>query len=277
MDAVDRHRAKASAIRFEAVSKSYPHAPHPAVDNVTITVEPGELAVLLGPSGCGKTTLLKLANRLLEPTSGRVLMDGLDLRDIPGHLLRRHIGYVIQQTGLFPHMRVEENVAVVPRLLGWNRARISARIDELLDLVGLPPAQFRHRYPGQLSGGEQQRVGLARAVAAGPTTLLMDEPFGALDAITRARLQEELLSIHRRLGQTVIFVTHDVDEAMLLADRVAVMRQGRIVQYDKPACVVLTPDDDFVGELIGSNDVLRRLSLMPVSAAMRTADSRLHV
>ncbi len=260
-------RQTASAIRFEDVTKFYPGATRPAVDHVSISIEPGELVVLLGPSGCGKTTLLKLTNRLLAPTAGSVVIDGQDISESPPHLLRRRIGYVIQQAGLFPHMRVEDNVAVVPKLLGWDQRRISDRIDELLNLVGLPPGQYRRRYPGQLSGGEQQRVGLARAMAGGPSTLLMDEPFGALDAITRSRLQEELRSIHSRLGQTVLFVTHDVEEAMRLADRVAVMDQGRVVQFDKPSCVVLAPASDFVARLMGSGDVMRRLSLTPVSAA----------
>jgi len=242
------------------------------VDSVSLSVEPGELVVLFGPSGSGKTTLLKLVNRLLEPTQGRILMDGRPISALPAHQLRRRIGYVIQQTGLFPHMRIEENVAVVPRLLGWDTGRTSHRVDELLNLVGLPPAQYRRRYPTQLSGGEQQRVGLARALAGSPSTILMDEPFGALDAITRGRLQEELKGIHGRLGQTVLFVTHDVEEAVRLADRIVVMNHGRVVQYDKPSCIVLTPADRFVADLMGSRDVLRRLSLMPVSAALRPLD-----
>lgn len=239
------------------------------MDRVNLSVEPGELVVILGPSGSGKTTLLKLVNRLLEPTAGRVLMDERPVDSEPVHLLRRRIGYVIQQAGLFPHMRVEQNVAVVPRLTGWDDARISARVDELLRLVGLPPQRYRRRYPAQLSGGEQQRVGLARALAASPTTLLMDEPFGAVDAITRARLQEELRHIHARLGQTILFVTHDVDEAVRLADRIVIMNRGRVVQYDKPSCIVLTPVDEFVTDLMGSRDVIRRLNLMPVVSALR--------
>ena len=242
------------------------------MDSVNLSVEPGDLVVLLGPSGSGKTTLLKLVNRLLEPTQGRILMDGQPISALPAHQLRRRIGYVIQQTGLFPHMRIEQNVAVVPRLLGWDAARISRRVDELLDLVRLSPVQYRRRYPTQLSGGEQQRVGLARALAGNPTTILMDEPFGALDAITRGRLQEELKRIHQRLGQTVLFVTHDVEEAVRLADRIVVMNHGKVVQYDKPSCVVLAPADRFVADLMGSGDVLRRLSLMPVSAALRPLD-----
>jgi osmoprotectant transport system ATP-binding protein len=178
------------------------------------------------------------------------------------------MGYVIQQGGLFPHYTVEQNVAVVPGLLGWDKVRIDARVDELLSLVGLPPEEYRKRYPSQLSGGQQQRVGIARAIAAAPGTLLMDEPFGALDAITRSRLQEELRELHQRLGQTIVFVTHDIDEAALLADRIAVMREGKVVQYDTPLDVIMHPADEFVAELVGADDILRRLSLVSVAAAM---------
>jgi osmoprotectant transport system ATP-binding protein len=190
---------------------------------------------LLGPSGCGKTTLLKMINRLYEPTSGCLLIDGVDVRSMPATALRRRIGYVIQQTGLFPHLRIEQNIAVVPQLLGWDRARIEARIDELLDLVELPRA-YRRRYPRQLSGGEQQRVGLARALAADPSLMLMDEPFGALDAITRARLQEELLRIQQRLHKTILFVTHDVDEALRLADRLLSAAASQFAHCRRCAC-----------------------------------------
>jgi osmoprotectant transport system ATP-binding protein len=228
--------------------------------------------VLLGPSGCGKTTLLKMVNRLHEATSGRILIDGADIESFSAPALRRRIGYVIQQTGLFPHMRVEENVAVVPSLLGWDKRRTSERIDELLELVGLPPADYRRRYPAQLSGGEQQRVGLARAMAVEPSTLLMDEPFGALDAITRTRLQGELLQIHGRMGQTVLFVTHDIEEAVRLADRIVVMREGHVCQFDTPLRIVMHPADDFVADLVGANDVLRRLSLIRVADVLQPVD-----
>ena len=232
-------------------------------------VEPGEFVVLLGPSGSGKTTLLKLTNRLYEPSGGRILLDGTDVRDLPVTALRRRMGYVIQQAGLFPHLRVADNIAVVPKLLHWDKRRIERRVDHLLDLVGLPPAEYRRRYPAQLSGGEQQRVGLARALAAEPSTLLMDEPFGALDAITRTRLQSELRRIHARTGQTVLFVTHDIEEAVRLADRIVVMREGRVVQFDTPLRIVLEPANAFVADLVGAGDVLRRLSLLPVAAALR--------
>lgn len=259
-----------SSITFEQVSKVFPNTPRPAVNEVSFTVGSGEFVVLLGPSGCGKTTLLKMVNRLYEPTSGYIQIDDTDIQQLPAPTLRRGIGYVIQQTGLFPHMRIAENVAVVPKLLGWDKKRIQERVDNLLDVVGLPPEDYRSRYPTQLSGGEQQRVGLARALAAEPTTMLMDEPFGALDAITRGRLQEELLRIHRRFGQTVLFVTHDIEEAVRLADKIVVMREGKVVQYDTALRIVTEPADPFVAELVGSEDVLRRLSLLAVGAAMES-------
>lgn len=253
----------------------YPGSTTAAVDDVSLEVDPGKLVVLLGPSGCGKTTLLKMVNRLYEPTDGDILLDGQKVGSFEAPGLRRRIGYVIQQTGLFPHMRIEDNVAVVPRLLGWDKKAISQRVDELLDLVGLPPQEFRRRYPGQLSGGQQQRVGLARALAARPTTLLMDEPFGALDAITRTRLQDELRSIHRQFGQTILFVTHDVEEAVRLADLIVVMRAGKVVQYDEPLRIMVHPADDFVSDLVGAGDVLRKLSLLPATAALQPGDGHI--
>jgi osmoprotectant transport system ATP-binding protein len=250
------------------VVKDYGNGGRAAVDGVSLDVAPGEFIVLLGPSGCGKTTLLKMINRLFEPTSGTIRIDDLEVHDLPAPALRRKIGYVIQQTGLFPHMKVRDNVAVVPRLLKWDKARTRNRVNELLELVGLPPDDYGARYPNQLSGGEQQRVGLARALAAEPSTMLMDEPFGALDAITRTRLQEELKRIHRQFEQTILFVTHDVEEAVRLADRIVVMREGKIVQVDPPLNVVSKPADDFVADLVGARDVFRRMSLMPVSTAV---------
>lgn len=233
-----------------------------------MTVPSGELTILLGPSGCGKTTLLKLINRLYEPDQGRILVDGVDAQSLPATALRRRIGYVIQQVGLFPHFRVEQNIATVPELVGWPRARIEARIDELLELVRLPPT-YRRRYPRQLSGGEQQRVGLARALAADPKIMLMDEPFGAVDAITRTRLQDELRAIQVALRKTIVFVTHDVEEALRLGDHIAVMRAGRIVQADRPLRMLTRPRNDFVRELLGTDDVLRQLSLMTTASVMR--------
>lgn len=209
-----------------------------------------------------------MINRLFEPTSGTIRIDDMEVHDLPAPALRRKIGYVIQQTGLFPHMRIQDNVAVVPRLLKWDRKRIRDRVNELLELVGLPPDDYARRYPNQLSGGEQQRVGLARALAAEPSTMLMDEPFGALDAITRTRLQDELNRIHRHFRQTVLFVTHDVEEAVRLADRIVVMREGKIVQVDTPLQIVSNPANDFVADLVGARDVLRRMSLMPVLSAI---------
>jgi osmoprotectant transport system ATP-binding protein len=253
-----------SAIVVEELTRQFPGEPRAAVDHVSFEVEEGAFVVLLGPSGCGKTTLLKMINRLYEPTSGHVFVGGMDARSVPATELRRRIGYAIQQTGLFPHMRIEQNIAVVPRLLGWGRPRIDARIDELLELVGLP-RDYRTRYPRQLSGGEQQRVGLARALAADPAIMLMDEPFGAIDAITRARLQDELLRIQRKLRKTIMFVTHDVEEALRLADKIIIMRTGTLVQYDTPLGIVTQPRDTFVQQLVGTEDMLRRLSLMSVS------------
>jgi len=237
------------------------------VDDVTLDVAPGELVVLLGSSGSGKTTLMKMVNRLIEPTSGTITIDGMDVHALPAPELRRTIGYVIQQTGLFPHMRVRDNIAVVPKLLKWDKARTARRVDELLELVGLPAVNYARRYPSQLSGGEQQRVGLARALAVEPTTMLMDEPFGALDAITRSRLQGELKRIHRALEHTILFVTHDVDEAVLLADRIVVMSEGRIVQVGTPLEIVTAPATEFVARLVGTDDAVRRMSLIPVAAA----------
>ncbi len=257
-----------SAIRLNDVVKDYRTGGRAAVDGVNLDVSPGEFIVLLGPSGCGKTTLLKMINRLIEPTSGTIRIDDMEVHDLPAPALRRKIGYVIQQTGLFPHMRIQDNVAVVPRLLKWDRKRTRDRVNELLELVGLSPDAYARRFPNQLSGGEQQRVGLARALAAEPSTMLMDEPFGALDAITRTRLQDELNRIHRQFRQTVLFVTHDVEEAVRLADRIVVMRDGRIAQVDSPLQIVSNPASDFVADLVGSRDVLRRMSLMPVSSAI---------
>jgi osmoprotectant transport system ATP-binding protein len=258
----------APAIRFDHVSKRFAAAGQAAVNDVSLAVPSGDLVVLLGPSGCGKTTLLKMVNRLVPHDSGTIQVEGRDIQSVPVTALRRGIGYVIQSTGLFPHLSVAQNVATVPDLLGWDRARIAARVDELLDLVGLPPAEYRRRYPAQLSGGQQQRVGLARALAADPAILLMDEPFAAIDNITRRRLQDELRDIQARVRKTILFVTHDVDEALRLADRIAVMRQGQVLQYDTPLAILSTPADAFVAELVGASDVFRRLGLLPVTAAM---------
>jgi osmoprotectant transport system ATP-binding protein len=254
--------APGAGIRFDRVSKTY--GGKVVVDDVTFEVPAGACVVIVGPSGCGKTTLLKTVNRLIEPTSGRVYVDGRDVTTLDPSLLRRGIGYVIQQVGLFPHMTVDANVGVVPSLAGWPRERIEARIREMLELVGLDPAVFGRRFPAQLSGGQQQRVGLARALAADPDILLMDEPFGALDAIERSRLQGELAALQARLHKTILFVTHDVDEALRLADRIVVMRDGRVVQDDPPLRLLARPADAFVAELVNAADLVRRLSVMRV-------------
>lgn len=228
----------------------------------------------MGPSGCGKSTLLRTVNALVVPRSGRVLVGGKDTANVDHTLLRRSIGYVIQAVGLFAHMRVAENVAVVPELLRWDRERVIARVDELLKLVGLEPQAYRNRYPRELSGGEQQRVGVARAIAAEPPVLLMDEPFGAVDAIVRESLQNEMLRIVRTLRTTVLFVTHDVDEALRLADRIVVMKDGRVEQYDSPLHILTKPATPFVSELLNAKDTMRRLSLMKAGDAARRNDAR---
>jgi osmoprotectant transport system ATP-binding protein len=252
-------------VEFRHVTKRYsPNGP-PAVDDLSLTIPAGEVAVLVGPSGCGKTTSLKLVNRLVEPTSGQVLMDGRDIATVDRVVLRRSIGYVIQQVGLFPHLTVGENVAVVPELLGWDAPRRRERSDELLGLVGLQPARYAGRYPHELSGGERQRVGVARALAADPALLLMDEPFGAVDPIVRERLQNEFLRLQDDLGKTVLFVTHDIDEAIKLGDLVAVMELGgRVAQYAPPAQLLARPASPFVARFVGSDRGLKRLSLQRV-------------
>lgn len=256
------------AIRFDHVSKQFPGAAHPSVDECSFKVEAGSFITLLGPSGCGKTTLLKMVNRLYEPTGGTIIIDDTDVRRLPVTELRRQIGYVIQQTGLFPHLTVAQNIATVPTLLKWPKERIAARVDELLALIDLAPDEYRGRYPAQLSGGQQQRIGLARALAADPGVILMDEPFSAIDAITRESLQDEMLRLQRKVRKTILFVTHDVDEALRLADKIVVMRAGKVVQYDTPFNILTRPADAFVAELLGADDIVRRLGLLRVEAAM---------
>jgi osmoprotectant transport system ATP-binding protein len=247
-------------ITLERLSKRYAGAT--VVDDVSMVVEPHTITTIVGTSGSGKSTLLRMINRLVEPSAGRVLIDGQDTALEAAHLLRRRIGYVIQGSGLFPHRTVAENIATVPRLLGWEAARVGARVEELLALFQLDPAEFAGKYPHQLSGGQQQRVGVARALAAEPQLLLMDEPFGALDPIIRVSAQEELRALQRRLRTTVILVTHDIDEAFRLGDRVAVMSRGRLLQHDRPAVLVTAPADPFVAQLIGTTErALRLLSL----------------
>lgn len=257
-----------SAIRFEQVSLQFPGAPRLAVDNCSCQVEAGEIVVILGPSGCGKTTLLKMVNRLHEPTAGKIYLNGTDIQQMKVTELRQQIGYVIQQSGLFPHMTVAQNIAVVPKLLGWSRAKIQPRVDELLTLINLPPDEYRLRYPSQLSGGQQQRVGLARALAGDPNVMLMDEPFGAIDAIARTSLQDEILRLQRQLKKTILFVSHDVEEALRLADRILIMQAGQIVQYDQPLNILTQPANAFVHDLVGADDMVRQLSLLRVETAM---------
>jgi len=257
-------------IRYEEATKRYGPGP-PALDSLTLEVPDGETCVLVGPSGGGKTTALKMVNRLVEPTSGRVLIDGRDVAAGDAVELRRGIGYVIQQVGLFPHLDVAANVATVPRLLGWDRRRIDARVDELLELVGLEAATYRHRRPDELSGGQRQRVGVARALAADPPVLLMDEPFGAVDPVTRTRLQDEFLRLQRQLRRTVVLVTHDIDEALRLGDRLAVLATGgRLEQYGTPAEVLGRPATPFVADFVGAGRTLRRLDLLSASEALAT-------
>jgi osmoprotectant transport system ATP-binding protein len=248
-------------IRFEAVTKTFPEAARPAVDSLDLAVPEGTICVLIGPSGCGKTTTMRMVNRLIEPTSGRVLVAGEDVTGADPVRLRRTIGYVIQQVGLFPHMSVAENVATVPGLLGWPKPRVAARVEEMLALVGLDPREFARRFPGELSGGQRQRVGVARALAADPPVMLMDEPFGAVDPVVRERLQSEFLGILRRLNKTIILVTHDIDEAIRMGDRLALMRAGRLVQYDTPDRILAAPRDAFTAEFLGLDRGLKRLVL----------------
>jgi len=251
----------AAEIVFRDVTKRYPGRETAAVQHLSLTVPAGDICMLVGPSGAGKTTAMKLVNRLIDFDEGDITIDGRSVRDLDATELRRGIGYVIQQVGLFPHMTVGDNVAVVPKLLGWPKSRIRDRVAELIELVGLE-AGDGDRYPSQLSGGQRQRVGLARALAADPPVLLMDEPFGALDPITRARLQQELRRLHARIPKTVIFVTHDIDEAITMGDRIAILREGgMLVQYDTPDAILARPADEFVAQFIGEDRALRRLAL----------------
>lgn len=258
-------------IRLENVTRKYGDTT--AVDNVSFEVPAGEVCVLIGPSGCGKTTTLRMINRLIEPTSGTISVNGQDIGRANPEMLRRSIGYAIQSVGLFPHMTVGANIAIVPELLKWEKERIGARIEELLKLVNLDPAEYAGKYPGQLSGGEAQRIGVARALAADPPILLMDEPFGAVDTLTRERLQVQFAHIQEELKKTVILVTHDLDEAIRLADRIAIMSAGKLVQYDTPEEILSHPADRFVNDFIGADRALKRLSRMNIGELVKSAPS----
>ena len=254
-------------IEFKNVYKEYPNG-FRAVDDLNLTVHHGELCVLIGPSGCGKTTALRMVNRLIDVTRGEILIDGQPNDEFEAEILRRQIGYAIQQIGLLPHMTVRDNVAIVPRLLDWPEDRIRQRVDALLDLVSIDPSIHGDKYPRQLSGGQQQRVGVARALGADPPIMLMDEPFAAVDPITRAILQEEFLQIQQEVGKTIIFVTHDIDEAITMGDRIALLRAGRLVQYDTPDDLLAKPRDDFAREFVGGDRSLKRLHLLSAGDIM---------
>jgi osmoprotectant transport system ATP-binding protein len=255
----------AAELVFDHVTKYYEGAPRPAVDDLSITIPAGDICVIIGPSGGGKTTAMKLVNRLISITEGDITIDGRSVNELDPVELRRGIGYVIQQIGLFPHMTVEGNISTVPRLLGWDGTRTRERARELMELVGLDPAEHAKRYPGQLSGGQRQRVGLARAMAADPPLMLMDEPFGAIDPITRERLQSDFLRLHEEIRKTVIFVTHDIDEAIRMGHRICILRQGgKLAQYDTPEAILAHPADEFVAQFVGADRGLKRLALRRV-------------
>jgi len=260
--------AAETMIELDRLTKRYPGQDHPAVTELSMHIAAGEIVVFVGPSGCGKTTTMKLVNRLIEPSSGHIIMQGEDVTSVNPYQLRRRIGYVIQQGGLFPHMTIAENIATVPRMLGWDRGRIAERVEELLTLVGLDPGTFAGRYPKQLSGGQQQRVGVARALGADPPVMLLDEPFGAIDPVQRENLQNEFLKLQGDIRKTIIFVTHDIDEAIKMGDRIAILNTGAVVaQYDTPERILSDPADEFVADFVGRGASIRRLSLTRVKDA----------
>lgn len=264
-------------VAFQAITKRFPGSNKPAVDAVTFAVPEGRTCMLVGTSGAGKTTLLRMVNRLIEPTSGEIIIDGKNVLEEDPIELRRHIGYVIQQIGLFPHMNVEENVRVTAEVAGgWTQRRLTERVEELLTLVGLAPAEYRKRFPRELSGGQQQRVGLARALATDPGILLMDEPFGALDDITRTHMQDELLRIQQNVRKTILFVTHDMDEAFKLGNEIAVLRDGKLIQLGTPVDLLTHPISDFVSKLVGADNIMRQLEYLPVSGALDNEHSTPH-
>ncbi len=260
-----------SFIHLQNLTKTFPNTSDPAVDNLDLKVRKGEIVLLLGPSGCGKTTTMKMINRLVEPSSGKIIIDGQDVTDADPTELRRSIGYVIQQGGLFPHWRVGDNVAVVLKLLKWPAGKIPGRVDEMLELVGLDPSLYRDRYPNELSGGQRQRVGVARALAADPMIMLLDEPFGAVDPIVREMLQDEFLRLQHDIGKTIVFVTHDLSEAIKMGDRIAIVgKRSAVAQFDTPANILANPANDFVRDFLGDNAETRALSLVHVAPEMLT-------
>lgn len=274
--------SEGARIVFNKVSKKYSGQAQSAVNEFSLTIEPGEFIVFVGPSGCGKTTTMKMVNRIIEPSGGSITIDGTDIRELDENKLRRKIGYVIQQIGLFPHMTIAENIATVPKLLGWDKERIADRVIELLELVELDPAEYANRYPKELSGGQQQRVGVARALAADPPVMLMDEPFGATDPITREKLQDEFLALQTRIKKTIIFVTHDFEEAIKMGDKIVILGpRTNIEQFDTPAHILAAPANDYVAEFIGSGLNLKHLALLdladtelgPIEAAAKDAAS----
>ncbi|MGH3321567.1 MAG: ABC transporter ATP-binding protein [Streptosporangiaceae bacterium] len=259
-------RAKAAPLEFRRATKHYEGQPEPAVRELSLTVPAGDICVLVGPSGCGKTTAMRMVNRLIDISGGDILLDEQSVRERDPADLRREIGYVIQQVGLFPHLTIGANIATVPKLLGWGKRRIADRVDELLTLTGLDPGTYRDRYPKQLSGGQQQRVGVARALGADPSVMLMDEPFGAIDPINRDRLQNEFLRLQAEIRKTVVFVTHDIDEAIKMGDHIAILREGGVLaQYDTPEAILTRPADDFVARFVGADRGLKRLTLSRLS------------
>jgi osmoprotectant transport system ATP-binding protein len=260
-------------ITLDSLTKKFGTGGQYAVDGLSLTVNAGEICVLIGPSGCGKTTTMRMINRMVEPDAGRIEVGGREVTKIDAVELRRSIGYVIQQVGLFPHMTIGENIATVPRLLGWDAPRIAKRVDDLLALVHMEPGLYRDRFPRELSGGQKQRIGVARALAADPPVMLMDEPFGAIDPITRALLQDEFLRILRELGKTIVFVTHDIDEAIRMGSRIAILRAGKVVQYDTPERILAQPADAFVEAFVGNDRSLKRLALLTVSSYLEAGSA----
>jgi len=258
-------------IEIANLTKNFTGETHPAVDHLTLTIPQGEVCVLIGPSGCGKTTTMRMINRMIEPDGGTITVGGRNVLAIDPIDLRRSVGYVIQQVGLFPHWSIADNIATVPRLLGWDERRVRTRCDELIALVGMDPARDRDRFPRQLSGGQRQRIGVARALAADPPVMLMDEPFGAIDPITRTRLQSEFLKILHDLKKTIVFVTHDIDEAIRMGDRIAILRDGALVQYDTPERILAHPVNAFVEAFVGADRALKRLALIATGAVAEHA------